>query len=150
MIILTWRGWKWWGQLVSQPNINPQDDSSYSSTKSLGIMICVNPLNPRHILCQKFLKQDWKSLEPLVIHHHLTHWIKSNFLNLSMGAFAKIRCKRSRIFKRKMMIFHAPCTWGWHDLPRKAMMFSWNGNWCNCTSKRGQEGAKDAKTLTHH
>jgi hypothetical protein len=35
-------------------------------------------------------------------------------------------------------------------LPRKAMMFSWNGNWCNCTSKRGQEGAKDAKTLTHH
>jgi hypothetical protein len=48
-----------------------------------------------------------------------------------MGAFIKIGW-RSKISKVKRIILHIPCTWSWHNLSRKAMMFSHNNNWCSC------------------
>ncbi len=55
------------------------------------------------------------------------------FWKWKLGAFTKIKCKRSKIFKTKRMILHASCIWNWHNLQRKTMMLAWNDNWCNFT-----------------
>lgn len=49
-----------------------------------------------------------------------------------MGAFVQIGW-RFKISKVKRIILHTPCTWSWHNLSRKTMMFSHNNNWCSCT-----------------
>jgi len=36
----------------NQPNINFQDDSTYSSTKSFGVMAYVDSLDPTHFMSQ--------------------------------------------------------------------------------------------------
>jgi heterodisulfide reductase subunit B len=62
----------------------------------------------------------------------------------------KLNVKNLR-FQTEKDDIHALCTQCWHDLPRKAMMFSHNDNWCSYTCPNKTKRCKlDGKTSIHH
>jgi hypothetical protein len=80
----------------------------------------------------------------LLIYQHLNYGNKFyNFWKWKMGALIKIKCKR------KMMIFHAPCTHNWHGLPRKMMMLN-HRTIISAMYMFMEESAKNFKTSIHH
>jgi hypothetical protein len=56
------KGQQCWGKAMPNPNqlnTSSQDDSTNSSIGGLGVMACVDPLDPMYVLYHEFLKLHW-------------------------------------------------------------------------------------------